>query len=97
MYWALSVIYDNVRCSVRINGKLTEWFYVNCGFKQGCFLSSILFNLYIIDVIVKINSINLGIDIDGVNVGMLVYADDVVLLAENVEELQMLSNNLLHV
>ena len=47
MYNALKVIYDNVGCTVRINGKLTDWFNVGCGLKQGCSLSSILFNLYI--------------------------------------------------
>ena len=65
MYKALLSIYDNVRCSVRINGKLTEWFDVNCGLKQGCSLSNILFNLYINDLIVKINSLDIGIDIGG--------------------------------
>ena len=94
MYKALLAIYDNVRCSVRINGKLTEWFDVSCGLKQGCSFSSILFNLYIHDLIVKIDSLNLGIDIDGEKVGMLVYADDIVLLAENEEELQQLLHEL---
>ena len=49
MYKALLALYDGVRCSVRINGKLTELFNVNCGLMQGCSLSSILFNLYIND------------------------------------------------
>ena len=49
MYKALLALYDGVRCSVGINGKLTEWVSVNCGLKQGCSLSSILFNLYIND------------------------------------------------
>ena len=53
MYKALLSLYDNVWCSVRINGKLTEWFDVSCGLKQECSLSSILFNLYINDLILK--------------------------------------------
>ena len=95
MYKTLLAIYDNVRCSVRINGKLSEWFDVSCGLKQGCSLSSILFNLYINDLIVKIHSLNLGIDINGENIGILVYADDVVLLADNEEELQQLLHELI--
>ena len=94
MYNALLSINDNVRCSVRINGKLTELFNVSCGLKQGCSLSSILFNLYINDLIIKINSLDIGIEIDGENVGILAYADDVVLLAENEHELQLLINEL---
>ena len=65
MYNALLSIYVNVRCAVRINGKLTEWFNVSCGLKQGCSLSSILFNLYINDLIIMINSLDIGIEIDG--------------------------------
>ena len=92
MYKALLSIYDNVRCSVRINGKLTEWFDVRCGLKQGCSLSSILFNLYINDLILKINSLDIGIEVNGEKVGILAYADDVVLLTENENELQVLMN-----
>ena len=94
MYNALLSIYDNVRCAVRINGKLTEWFNVSCGLKQGCSLSSILFNLYINDLIIMINSLDIGIEIDGEKVGILAYADDVVFLAENEHELQLLMNEL---
>ena len=94
MYKALLSIYDNVRCSVRINGKLTKWFDVSCGLKQGCSLSSILFNLYINDLIIKINSFDIGIEINGEKVGIHAYADDVVLLVENENELQVLMNEL---
>ena len=79
---------------VRINGKLTEWFNVGCGLKQGCSLSSILFNFYINDLVIKINSLDIGIEIDGEKVGILAYADDVVLLAENERELQLLMDEL---
>ena len=65
MYRALISIYDNVWCSVRLNGLNTEWFEVKCGLKQGCALSSILFNLYINDLIRRINELNVGIDVDG--------------------------------
>ena len=64
---------------MRINGKLTEWFDVSCGLKQGCSLSSILFNLYIHEI----NSLDIGIEIDTEKVCILANADDVVLLAEN--------------
>ena len=35
MYKALIVIYDNLRCSVGLNGLHTEWFDVKCVLKQG--------------------------------------------------------------
>ena len=37
---ALIAMYDNVRCSIRLNGVYTEWFEVKYGLKQGCSLSS---------------------------------------------------------
>lgn len=94
MYRALIAIYDNVRCSVRLNGIYTEWFEVKCGLKQGCSLSSILFNLYINDLIQRIADLNVGIEIDGQKVGILAYADDVVLLTETEADLQLLLDEL---
>ena len=96
MYKALLSIYDNIWCSVRINGKLTEWFAVRCGLKQGCSLSSILFNLYINDLILKVDSLDIDIELNGEKVGtsILAYTGDVVLLTENENELQLLMNEL---
>ena len=50
LYKSLMTIYDKLKCTLRINGKLTDWFSVGCSLKQGCSLSSILFNLYIDDL-----------------------------------------------
>ena len=49
---------------------------------------------YINDLIIKINSLDIGIENDGGKVGILAYADDVVLFAENERELQLLMNEL---
>ena len=45
MFSAITSLYDNVNCCVRLNSIKTEWFEVTCGLKQGCNLSTILFNL----------------------------------------------------
>lgn len=94
MYKALKAIYDNVRCSVRINGKLTAWFAVDCGLKQGCSLSSILFNLSINDLATKLNALDISIDIGGERVGILLNADDLILLGEKEADVQNLLNEL---
>ena len=65
---------------------------VNCGLKQGCSLSTLLFNLFINDLVVLINSTNKGFDIDGESVATLLYADDLVLLATSEQDLQILLN-----
>ena len=65
-----------------------EWFDVKCELKQGCSLSSVLFNLYIDGLIQGITDLNVGIEIDGQKIGILAYADDVVLLAETESDLR---------
>ena len=79
---------------MRINNRLTDWFSVSCDLKQGCFLSSILFNLFINDLVELINVLNTGIDINGEEIGILLYADDAVLLAESEDDLQILLDEL---
>ena len=83
-----------MKCSVRINGLKTEFVNANCGLKQGCILSTLLFNLYVNDLIIKINSLNIGIDIDGEIVSVVLYADDLVILATKEVNLQILLNQL---
>ena len=67
---------------------------VKCGLKQGCTLSTLLFNLYVNDLVIKINSLDAGIDIGGEKVSILLYADDVVLVASSEGELQALLQEL---
>ncbi|MEW8546453.1 MAG: reverse transcriptase family protein, partial [Candidatus Thiodiazotropha sp.] len=94
MFGAITSLYDNVNCCVRLNGIKTEWFEVTCGLKQGCNLSTILFNLYINDIVEKIKATNKGIDIDGEKVSILLYADDLILLASSESDLQLMLNEL---
>ena len=89
---AIKSIYKNVLCSVKLNGFLTDWFGVKSGLKRGCSLSPVLFNLYINDLALKINALGKGIKIDDESISILLYADDVVLLAENETDLQCMLN-----
>ena len=86
----LKSLYDNVSCCVQINGAKSEWFDVNMGLKQGCILSPLLFNLYINDLVKTIKSSNIGIPVGEEIVSILLYADDLVLLAQNETDLQSL-------
>ena len=90
MFSNLKAIYNNVKCSVRINGHLTDWFSVNTGLKRGCLLSPVLFNLFMNDLTLALESTGLDIDIDGNKVCILQYANDIVVMAETQQELQML-------
>ena len=53
-------------------------------------LSPILFSIYINKLIEELKSTNIGIDIGGVKINTLFYADDIILIAEKIEELQKL-------
>ena len=83
-------MYQDVKYCVRLNGIDTEWFKVMNGLKQGCMLSPLLFNLFINDLVEAINSLGVGQE----KVSVLLYADDLVLVAETEADLQKLLDTL---
>ena len=93
MFRVFEAIYKETKCCVQINGKHTYWFPVECGLKQCCLLSTTLFNLYIIDLVDSVKSLEVGVSVNERIVPILLYADDIVLLAEKEKDLQ----SLLHV
>ena len=94
MHKAIASLYESVKCCVRVNAFKTDIFEVNCGLKQGCTLSTLLFNLYVNDLVTKINSLDIGIEIDGEKVAVMLYADDLVLISASEDDLQILLNEL---
>lgn len=90
MALALKSLYNNVQCCVRVNGLNTDFFNVTTGLKQGCLLSSLMFNLFINDFIAYVKSLGIGINVGDSKVCILIYADDIVLMAETEEQLQTL-------
>ena len=84
----LKANYNDVRCCVCINGTNTDWFQVTSGLKQGCLLSPLLFNMYVNDLLHDLKSIAEGINMNDEKINCLLYADDLVLLAESEEGLQ---------
>ena len=78
---AVRSLYNDVTSCVRVNEFLSDWFNVSTGLRQGCFLSTILFNIYINDLAVSLKSLNKGIDIGNEKICILLYADDIVVIA----------------
>lgn len=95
MYRALTNLYDGCESTIKLGSTLgyTDFFPVENGVRQGCILSPWLYSLYINDLAVIINQQVIG----GVPIGssarrlhLLLYADDIVLLAESSIELQLM-------
>jgi len=50
----------------------------------------VLFNIFINSLVTDIKALDIGIDIEGEQIGILLYADDIELIAENENDLQLL-------
>ena len=89
MYHAIRSLYRRTESCVRLNNSLlSEWFLVENGVRQGDSLSPTLFSLYINELAKSINNLNLGIKVGNSKVSILLYADDMVLIAKSEKDLQ---------
>ena len=81
-------MYNVVQGEVLVGDEQTEWFNLSTGVRQGCVMSPILFSLFINGLAKEINDKTKGIKVGERRVRLLLYADDIVLLAESAEDLQ---------
>ena len=95
LFGAIRSLYSSISSCVRINHLTTDWFNVSSGLRQGCCLSPLLFNLFINEVALQIKSRGKGVQVGNDIVSILLYADDVVLLADNPTDLQLMIDSLL--
>ena len=90
-YSAIQSMYKNPKSRVILNEFETEYFDCPIGVKQGDCLSPTLFAIYINDLAEEIKSCGVGLQLDSDTfVNILLYADDIVLLAESEGDLQFL-------
>ena len=88
VYW-----YEHQRMCVRWGGVYSSSFTVTNGVRQGGILSPYLFNVYVDDLSVKLNSCHVGCYYSGGCINHLMYADDLVIMSPSVAGL----NKLLHI
>lgn len=87
----LQKLYENTNSRVWDGTSLSEPFNVTQGVKQGCLLSPLLFSLYLNDLHDFLPG---GLVISNTIVKVLLYADDIVLLADSPSVLQSMINSL---
>ena len=79
----MKAAYKDVKCEVRVGGAMSEAFEVRAGLRQGCVLSPILFSLYIDEITTRLRQRGMGVTCGNRLIPALLYADDMVLLAED--------------
>lgn len=84
-------LYDGTRAVVWGEEGVSEFFSTHSGVKQGCLLSPTLFSIYINDLTDILGG---GVCLGGINIRILLYADDIVLIADKPEILQQMINSL---
>ena len=88
----LLFIYEKQSCDVNWNGRLSFRFGVKNGVRQGAVSSPILFGLYIDKLIKILRRSGIGCTIGQHYYGVLVYADDIILLCPSRMGLQAMIN-----
>jgi hypothetical protein len=80
--------YRGSTSSVLVDGEETRAFELQQGVKQGCVLSPVLYAVFVDGVVEELRRRGLGVVEEGVWVGVVLYADDMALLARSQEELE---------
>ena len=92
MFGIIKAYYTGTQSAVKINQKMAEWFNTYAGVRQGQNDSSTLFIIFLNSLAVKLKSLNIGVNICKINVTLLLYADDIVILSLNEADIQSLLN-----
>ena len=91
IYMSIKSLYSATEACVKISNDLySEWFPTLFGVRQGDSLSPTLFSMYLNDLANDIKELRAGVDINGKNVGILLYADDIALIAPSEASLQLM-------
>jgi len=86
-------LYWHQTARIKLGDNMSNTIQVRRGVRQGCVLSPLLFNLYSEAVFQgALRDVEMGIRVNGVWINNVRYADDTVLIADNIHDLQQLVN-----
>lgn len=87
----LKSLYKNNEAMIWNGIEVSESFKIEMGVRQGCLLSPMIFSLFLDDIT---ESLPAGIEVEGIRIKALLFADDLVILAESPSSLQLMINKL---
>jgi len=90
MWRVLKNLCEVVESSVLVGAQRTEWFGLDVGLRQGCILSPLLFAIFIDGLTRAVKDTKVRSVLEGMSLNLLLFADDIVLLACSRDELQRL-------
>ena len=73
-----------------VGDEVTKALYMTQGVKQGCNLSPMLFNLFLVDMINKVHDMKLGIKLGTDIITIISYADDIIAFAKDIDDLKLI-------
>ena len=83
-------MYEKVKSCVRSNSGIKNFFNYNRSVRQGCLLSPLLFSLYINDLVNHLETDGAqGVELWDIRLCAMLYADDLILMAENENDLKL--------
>src|ERR1700722_11229160 len=86
MWRVVKNLYAEVGSCVRLGQDKTDWFSLEVGLRQGCILSPVLFSIFIGGLAEEVKKVG-GARYGEIEVSLL-FADDIVLVAENAKMLE---------
>ena len=92
MWRQIQAMGTHMRSKVRLEVGETEWHEVRRGVAQGAVESPWLYSCYVDGMAAELKARGLGIMIEGRRVPLLMYADDIVMLASTVTELRLMND-----
>ena len=90
----LSAMFQNTYAHVKFDNIHGNPWRITSGTRQGGILSPLLFNFYLRSLVEEIAKLDVGCRLDVLKFNILVYADDIILLAPSRSGLQILINKL---
>ena len=88
MWRVVRDLYRVSECAVRVNGVADDFYRDEVGLREGCVLSPLLFSLYINGMAKEITDRGDGWMVGGRKISLLMFADDVAIIARSAEGLQ---------